>query len=197
MKKKMVIEEMVELYRKFNRAWMKLQVEISKKPMTPLDVVSAFHKVNPYNLKKVEIKVPVAKIDATTALLGISHHDHSNHKVYVDGLTFDEASVLEGEINKIIKTVYGPQEFTSPRDNRTRDEVMSESEGGHLSEEELRKLEGMYPFPPGSEKDNIFITGFNWELYFYNIKKEGLPLSEGDKIMLKFLGKESLFPDLK
>jgi hypothetical protein len=41
------------------------------------------------------------KIDDTTAF-GCSHHNHNRHRVYIDGLSYDEALILQKIISKII-----------------------------------------------------------------------------------------------
>lgn len=96
-----------------------------------------------------------AKLDDITAF-GCSHHDHSKHRVSVSGLTFDEASVLEGAMNQFIS---GNFKRESPLDNRTKDEFTkfhkgeicerdyiyirwngSEAKGGQLSKEDIIDL---------------------------------------------------------
>ena len=42
-----------------------------------------------------------AKIDDTSAF-GISHHDHSKHRVFVDGLSHTQALKLKREINNVL-----------------------------------------------------------------------------------------------
>ena len=72
------------------------------------------------------------KIDDTSAF-GMPDHDHSKHRVYVQGLTYWEACKLQASIELML----GPQEFDSPLDNRTRDEAMGEMEGGQDSIKDL------------------------------------------------------------
>ena len=51
-----------------------------------------------------EPKRHVAKIDDTTAF-GCSHSDHSKHRVYVDGLDYEEAKMFEKLFNDTIDRV--------------------------------------------------------------------------------------------
>jgi hypothetical protein len=56
--------------------------------------------------------VYVAKIDDTTAL-GVSHNNHSKHRVYVDGLTFNQAKRIEFFLNEIVFNNYFKQFSTT------------------------------------------------------------------------------------
>jgi hypothetical protein len=43
----------------------------------------------------------IAKIDDTTAF-GVPHHNHSKHRVYVDGLTYEQAKKIQCFLHFVI-----------------------------------------------------------------------------------------------
>ena len=86
------------------------RIEANKKALSEDNFLLSGFCIDPATVEDMDkinkMEEKKAKMD-DTLYLGCSHHNHSKHRVYVDGLTFEEASVLEGEINKLIKTASG------------------------------------------------------------------------------------------
>lgn len=70
-----------------------LENEFAKAKSEPITIISS-DKITIEEWQKKQR----AKIDDTSAF-GIPHHNHSKHRVYVDGLTYEKALQLQAVIN--------------------------------------------------------------------------------------------------